>query len=300
MMQKKIGKGFTLVELLVTISIIGVLVAILLPAVQTVREASRRVSCANNQRQLALAIHSYESSFGVLPPTLGSRRKEDFLLHWQAILTPFVEQAPIFSRIKDNLEKGDHVFYMAERVARLSGFECPSDPEHGLLIEADTGKFAFTSYCGVGGIQLIEDDGVFVSLSNEARRVDRGISFAEIRDGLSNTLMIGERPPNDAGNGYGAWLGSQNPAAAAIGVGETRESLIGNISLTGCDGDNFDFRPAIRGSKCGWTHHWSYHPGGANFALSDGSVHFVTYEIETDALHALATREAGDLSKFDF
>lgn len=294
------SNGFTLVELLVTVSIIGILVAIFLPAVHAVREASRRSSCANNQRQFALAIHSYESGVGFIPPTIGSKQKKEFLLHWQAILTPFLDQKPVFSRIKENLENGIHVFHMTERVTRLPSFECPSDPENGFLIQATTGRYAFTSYCGVGGVQLEKDDGVFVSLSNETTRVGRGISFAEIRDGLSNTLMIGERPPNDAGTGYGAWLGSQNPTAAAIGVGENRESLVVDISTTGCEEENFDYQPAVRGSKCGWTHHWSYHPGGANFAMSDGSVHFVSYEIETTALHALATRAAGDLSEASF
>jgi len=289
--------GFTLIELLVTISIVGILVAILMPAVQSVREASRRTSCANNQRQFALALHSFESGFGFVPPTLGLRRKKDFLLHWQAALTPYLEQESLFEQINTKIAKSVHVFHMEERTIRLPTFECPSDPEFGMLIEADTGRFAFTSYCGVGGVQLSENDGFFLSSLSEtsARRVGQGVLFADIRDGLSNTLMIGERPPNDAGYGYGSWLGSQNVAAAAIGVGETRESLADNILLTGCEETDFQYGEGTRGTDCGWTHHWSYHPGGSNFAMADGSVHFVQYGIERETLYALATRASGDI-----
>jgi hypothetical protein len=186
---------------------------------------------------------------------------------------------------------------MDERIVQLPIFECPSEADSGFLIEADTGKFAFTSYCGVGGVQLAADDGVFIAadLWASPSPKDRGISFGEIRDGLSNTLMIGERPPNDSGYGYGSWLGSQNFLAAAVGVGETHESLFDDIQLTGCNSSEFEYGPGIRGSACGWTHHWSYHPGGSNFGRSDGSTHFVSYEIDRSVLVALATRAAGDI-----
>ena len=287
--------GFTLVELLAVVTIIGLLTAMLIPAVQMVREAARRNHCGNNARQIALALHLFEGAHGYLPPTLGSQ-DADALLHWQARTLSFLEQPSLYREIELQIQDGIHPFYNPYRLKTVPVFQCTSDPELGLLIPSQLGfKFAFTDYCGVAGVRSEDRRGVFRDYMLQGDRFERSISFNQITDGLSNTLMFGERPPNSAGQGYGSWLGSQDSLAATIGMFETRASLAGYAAdLVGCNATDLGYQPGERGGPCSWTHHWSFHPGGANFARADASIHFVPYATDRETLSALATRDGGE------
>jgi prepilin-type N-terminal cleavage/methylation domain-containing protein/prepilin-type processing-associated H-X9-DG protein len=294
--DKSQRKGFTLIELLTAIGILAVLTALMFPAIQFVREASRRSHCAANMRQISLALHSYESSHRRLPMTLNLERPSA-LLHWQAELLQFLEQSGLKANIDQKLQARVHVYDMPEeRTTNLPIFQCTSNPDKGLLIKSNIGfLFAFTDYCGVAGIEARDQSGVFIS--NYWRP---GIKFSEITDGLSNTLFFGERPPNERGHGYGSWLGSQNALAATIGVFETKASLDGDEDFGGCEGMQFGFGNDERGSRCNWTHHWSFHPNGTNFARCDGSVKFFPYSIDPEVLKSLATRAHGETVSLDF
>jgi prepilin-type N-terminal cleavage/methylation domain-containing protein len=275
--------GFTLIELLVVIGIVGVLVAMLLPAVQSTREAARRLACANNQRQIILAILSYESANQQLPRTL-SLNRDSSLAHWHSRLLPYLELQSLYSDIQRDFDGGIHVFRQSNLSTNINVFQCPSEPLVGKIIEAeDTGfQFAFTSYCGVNGTSNEASDGVFPTDLDVI--VSAPIRLAMIPSGLSNTLAFGERPPSSYQQGFGIWLGSQNALSASIGV---NEGLVddGKFDCTGVR-----FQHPGSSEQCNVYHHWGHHPLGVNFARVDGSVQFVGYSIDLITLRALATR----------
>ncbi len=298
LLRNRIYEGFTLVELLAVVAIIGLLTAMLIPAVQMVREAARRNNCANNARQIALALHSFEGAGGRLPPTMGVINQVDFLIHWQARTLPFLDQLPLSDAIDEQLRAGVHVYFNTHRTTNVPVFQCTSNPELRLIVrpKAHDFRFAYTDYCGVAGVTKDDKRGVFRTDVNPLERREAGlVRFSNVTDGLSNTLMFGERPPADTGEGYGQWLGSQTPLSATIGMFETAATLAAYAAdLVGCNTTDLGYQPGVRGGPCGWTHHWSFHPGGANFSRADASIHFVPYATDRETLSALATRDGGE------
>ena len=275
--------GFTLVELLVVLGIVGILVAVLFPAVQSVRESARKITCANNQRQIILALLSYENANQRLPSTL-SLDSGSFLAHWHSQLLPHLDLESLYSDIQGDFDARIHVFYQRNLSTNVNVFQCPSEPLIGKIIEAkETGfQFAFTNYCGVNGTSNKASDGVFPTDLGVVTTTP--IRLAMITSGLSNTLAFGERPPSSYKQGFGIWLGSQNALSASIGV---NEGIVG--------GDNFDcdgirFQHPGSSEQCRVYHHRGHHRLGVNFARVDGSVHFVDYSIDLNILRALATR----------
>lgn len=207
-------RAFTLIELWVVIGIIGILVALLIPAVQMVRERARRTSCFNNQRQLALAVHLHESAHGRIPQTLSDRRDTSFLF-WQAQVLPFMEQGTLFDAVRSEVRNGHAILANPYRRTNVSPLQCPSNPDQGLLIKADVSLFAFTDYCGVAGAYA--DNGIFPL---DLRK--HGTVYSQITGGISNTLLFGERPPSDLDEGFGAWIGGQMSWPASTYTNGTR------------------------------------------------------------------------------
>ena len=278
--------GFTLVELLVVIGIVGILIAMALPAVQQVRESARRTACANHERQLILALHSHEAAFQSLPPTV-SIRPPYFLVFWQARVLPFLEQGPLHDSIRREGENGAHPYYSSYRLVNIPSLQCMSNPDQGQLIQSDVTIFAFTDYCGVAGSDS-NHRGIFPASWQVA---GKRVRFSEILDGLSNTLCFGERPPSDFDEGFGSWHGGQNTlAATAFTNAKITDFPYYAKLLSECPGKtDLGFQVGERGSRCDWTHHWSFHPGGANFAKADGSVTFLTYSIDSRLLADMAS-----------
>ncbi len=155
-------RAFTIIELLTTIGIVGVLVAMTFPAVQSIRESSRRTVCLNQMKQLAIAVHNFESAHRHLPPTLS-----DQLLHWQAQCLPFLDQAPMYQHIRNGLATS-HPYDSPFFSKTIPILQCSSNPDKGLVIEANvTGAiFAYTDYCGVAGSEEISDDGVSLAAAS--------------------------------------------------------------------------------------------------------------------------------------
>lgn len=286
--------AFTLAELLVVLAIVAIMAVLLFPAIQMVRKSASRSHCLNNVRQIAMAIHSYEASNGQLPPTIGVVAGETALLHWHALLLPFLEQGVLDELVREQSRNGTHVFHNPFRTINVPVLQCPSNPDLGLIIESEiVFKFAFSDYCGVAGITGVKSDGVFRANHALGDRYS-SLRLAEVTDGSSNTAMFGERPPSNVGEGFGSWLGSQQSLCATIGMFETRESLdfLGYLKPGGSK--DIGFGPDNRENRSNWTHHWSYHSGGANFSFVDGSAHFVSYATSRGVLWALATRQSGD------
>jgi prepilin-type N-terminal cleavage/methylation domain-containing protein/prepilin-type processing-associated H-X9-DG protein len=294
--------GFTLVELLVVLFIVALLTALAMPAIQTTREASRRSSCLNNMRQLSLALHQFEASHGFLPPTL-SLKPNEVMRHWQGAVIPYLEQLNVYQEMIEDFANRIHPWYQRHSHTTLPILQCLSNPDRGLMIPTMLGgvQFAFTDYCGVAGIAMQNPQlGVFPI--GRLRQPSNGTAFREIRDGLSNTIAFGERPPVRTGAGYGRWLGSQHSASASIGVEEVLEAhlRIEPSDCEGCTSDDTGFQMGNREGTCDWLHHWSYHPAGANFSRADGSVSFLPYSTNSEVLRQLATRDGAESVSMGF
>ena len=292
-MSRRKLSGFTLVELLVVIAIIGVLVGLLLPAVQSAREAARRMQCTNNMRQIGIAIHNYESAYKRLPAGwLSNGLSGEPGWGWAAVLLPFMEANNLHAQINFNLAIEEEV-HEAARQTVIASYLCPSDigdnifeiaegdghhhdDDHGhdSPLDAEGEKLfpiAKSNYVGMFGTFELEDspyrgDGIFFGNSR--------IRMADITDGLSQTLMIGER-----GSRLGAsvWAGNipeaAEPHARIVGVADhAPNDPVGHFE---------DFS--------------SFHPAGVNFMRADTSVSFIANNFDQQIYQSLATRAGGEV-----
>ena len=282
--------GFTLVELLVVVAIIAVLIGLLLPAVQKVREAAARAKCQNNLKQLALALHNLEGGTGTLP-----------VWRWFVPILPNIEQQP-------DLAGG----------IRVPIVECPSDPRSGQTYTGSFGKggqgllwYVATDTREATPQQaaqgyLFRDDGVLVAGLPTDRRPR--VKLLDITDGTSNTLMLAERPPDPALY-WGWWsYGDFDVRSPVYRTGGffARSNYLDN-GLTPAPGARFCPKPAVFGpgradNFCSFNSIWSHHAGGANVALADGSVRFLPHAVTAplpggpaSVIEALASRAGGEV-----
>ena len=290
-MIRTLRLGFTLIEVLVVIAIIGVLIALLLPAVQKVRAAAARADCQNRLRQIGLALHHYHDGQRALPPGISATPKADYrYLSWEARLLPYLEQEALWRQVEtafrtdpDPATFYGHAPHAVMLATPVKAFACPADdrvpgPRQRLSVNV-----AFTSYLGVSGLDQKHYTGV---LYPESR-----VRLTDIADGTSNTLLVGERPPAanlQFGWWYRGWGQDKDGSAEMIlGVRElnTRfdECLIGPVP----------YSAAENGTICATFQFWSLHPGGANFGFCDGSVRFLPYSADA-ILPALASRAGGE------
>jgi prepilin-type processing-associated H-X9-DG protein len=269
---------------------LGVLVSLLLPAVQRVRGSASRAKCANNLKQVALALHNYESAHGRLPPHTTSA--PEAVLSWHALVLPFLDQGPLWEasaracrQTPKTFQNPPHVGYATP----LPVFICPDDGRLLAPLTTPTGdRAAFGSYLGVAGASY--PDGVRPGVL----RLARGSALREVSDGTSSTLMVGERPPPDslqAGRWYThEWV--REPFGGPDGstlIPPPRDP--GDVQCRRAGGV---FGPGRAANPCDRFHFWSIHGGGANFAFADGGVRFLRYEVG-GLLVPLASRAGGEL-----
>ncbi|QDU75007.1 hypothetical protein Pan97_20270 [Bremerella volcania] len=275
--------GFTLVELLVVIAIIGVLIALLLPAVQQAREAARRMSCNNNLKNLALGFHNHHDVFGQFPAGgehTGTGDRE--MWGWGAHILPFIEQNSLYDRLKvtDQFLKDtlDDTTLRPLTQTKLEIFICPSDPGGHLMdggqMNSGTGRHfnglssvnnsfrvAKSNYIGVCGMFDVDhrrNNGVLFRGSE--------IRFADITDGTSNTFLLGERNRRCA---QGAWVGNRNVTG---GGPQGADYTMGRVTIPVNHTSNASHQCVEAFA--------SEHPGGSLFAYADGSVHFISDTID--------------------
>jgi len=298
-------RGFTLIELLTVVTIIGVLIALLLPAVQAVRESARRAECRNNLKQLGLALSSYHDTLGAYPPGFSLERPFMPGWAWGARLLGALDQSALY----DSINVGVSFAAPANRTAvetRLAAFLCPSSGGRGPLSQgfieqpiAGLERLTTAQYVASAGSVALKGgggpaagDGVFFLNSRVAVR--------DVADGTSTTLMVGERSRNVAD---ATWVGVGDPnfilctktgwpvqtcASAMFMVlgrtGPASDVLLGAVPTGGTPN-------SPGGGADGF---WSLHPGGCNFLYCDGSVRFIKATVSPHTFNALGTRAGGE------
>ena len=292
--SRKLRPAFTLIELLVVLTIISILMGLLLPAVQKVRAAAARVKCQNNLKQLALALHNYHDANHRFPPGhrgLFNPDRRPFT-GWPLDVLPFVEQPALHATAMATFQTTPWPFRNPPHTGLntvVPIYVCPSDTRATSPQFAPRSKFyvAFTSYLGVSGKDYSTRDGMLFQ-NSRTRLLDA-------TDGTSNTLLLGERPPS-ADFQFGWWyagIGQQFTGSGDMILG-VREANLQPVTVGSCPPGNYPFMVGSFNNQCDMFHFWSPHPGGANFALADGSVRLLTYGANA-IMPALASRAGGEV-----
>lgn len=309
--------GFTLVELLVVIAIIGVLIALLLPAVQMARESARRTKCLNNMKQIGLALHLYHDTHNRLPAGFISQETgawpggsndptPEAGPGWSffAASLPYLEQ----SNLRDLIDFTRPITHPANEAARktlLPMYVCPSDLHPRLIQITDSGnppqdantptpivEVAVCSYAGVlgdGAYEQLPFSGVFHRNS--------AVRFADITDGLSNTIGVGERTSRFSEN---SWVGvvpgqetvyartakAYNPALPSFRARPAITAVLVHVRITSSGPNNPNNSPGS---------FYSSHTSGAHFLNMDGSCRHLSSTIAVPAYRALVTRDGGEV-----
>lgn len=291
-------RAFTLIELLVVIAIISVLIALLLPAVQAAREAARRVQCVNNLMQLGIALHTYESSYEILPPGVVNPTgpianiPKGYHFSWMVQLLPFMEQKAV-ARNFDFSEGVYSAVNLTVRGVAINSFFCPSDSGSH---RRGSDTFALNSYAAchhdVEAPIDANNRGVFF-LNSHVRSED-------VADGTSNTIYLGEKPidANDFGWASGTRATLRN---TGIRINQTALGVAGfgepDDALPVDDPDSSLPAGATPTSFVGGF--GSNHPGGSNFTLGDGSVRFLKNSMDPIVYRSLGNRNDGEMISAD-
>lgn len=330
--------GFTLVELLVVIAIIGILIGMLLPAVQQVREAARRSACSNNSRQLVLAMLNYESSNQRFPPAINSefdRGRADAQpiigrpsnaddgsqQGWGFFILPFLEQDAMFQQYQTATSNGDDDWYLvvdpngrlvASQV--IPSFLCPSDasPDGDFNLSLthesapDSQMYAKSNFvAAIGAGDHVETRRLTGQITWGIMATNSRTTFADIQDGSSNTIIIGERASRTETES-GA-VGSDIEAFGAIWAGRilnSQRNERGRFSNDTCVGrlttDDDSRSWGVNGTRSSDGLIGSFHPGGGHATFADGSTHFLVDNTALDTLKSLAAMAEGSVVPNDF
>jgi prepilin-type N-terminal cleavage/methylation domain-containing protein len=309
MSVRRVSGAFTLVELLVVIAIIGILIALLLPAVQAAREAARRMQCTNHLKQLTLAMHTYHDTHQVLPPGCLSVNN----LSWNCFILPYIEQGPLHEEFKRNQtfhegtynggtnNEGQHKSNLMA-LNRVDTFLCPSSTDELATHPSSTPvsperKTYDSHYYGVagplgtnpatgepyrdartshhwGGFAL---DGVLT--------VNSKVRLEDVKDGTSNTLTLGEIANGDGAN----WC-------RGVGLNGTGDPITGSgpMGMSSCKNvvNTINLPLTVVFNNISFS---SEHPDGANFSRADGSVDFISENIDMALYKALASRNGNEV-----
>lgn len=315
--------GFTLIELLVVIAIIAILVGLLLPAVQKVREAAARMSCSNNLKQIGLALHNYQSAEGAFPPGVNPLQ-----FTAQALILPYIEQGNIYTQI-NLLVSAQDPSNAAVSAFRIKTYICPSD----VITTMPAGMAGNNYFANYGTtytwfLDSTQANGVFMfeatgqSITNILDGTSQTVAFSEMSKGDFNNAMYskgdilspsGVPAPTSADQAFSicqnmstsnlsnqwfstgaTWLSSYSTSGAI----NSTYTHVGLPNTTNCGCDNCNVHGAGHNTTA-WVAN-SYHMGGVNVVLCDGSVRFVTNSISIATWRAVGTRNGGEVVGSDW
>lgn len=305
MSHRRARKGFTLIELLVVITIIAILIALLLPAVQMIREAANRTQCQNNFRQLGLALQNYHSSLGSFPPSTTSKKKQHtFVPH----LFAYIEQ----QALHDDYRWDKHWHDKPNRdyiKIRLPVMECPSTPISQRVTKIKVkGKNLTLASSDYNALSSVSGDAKKIGLIKNLKKPEgamgnnTSIRMADVRDGASNTAVLaedagrpehwvrGRRGPDNTSNGCGNF-----DVSGGVVRGAGWANTEGGIPMHTFTEDGLKCPGACAVNCTNNNETFSFHPGGVNVVFLDGSVHFLNDSIPVRIYAALITIRNGEV-----
>jgi prepilin-type N-terminal cleavage/methylation domain-containing protein/prepilin-type processing-associated H-X9-DG protein len=319
--------AFTLIELLVVIAVIGILIALLLPAVQKVRESANRTKCVNNLKQLGLALHNYHDVNLAFPYGMIDKINDTstgFRICWAHLLLPYIEQDNLYHILKPQMDTtiatgagGNGAINWTNNQTIIPAYLCPSDSANGKILNGGGNQGFFGNYVLCAGNTAFGDatastqlNGMFYSLSKTR--------IADVTDGLTNTVMASELivvpnqngdPASCASGGYdyrGAYYNSISGGALFDTLYPPNEHTVGDYIWNRCSvqqpGSSQPVAPCAGCTLINATqiNARSYHPGGVNAALADGSVRFISNNIQTTTWQQLGSRSLGEVITGDY
>lgn len=319
--SKAFRKGFTLVELLVVISIIGILAGLLLPAIQQAREAARRMSCSSNMRQLGIALLNYELSYKELPPSRISLSNPTFEVSWMSMILPQLEQTALansydksknwYARVNDPITTKKIPLYFCPSSPRI--YSPPTTSLYRSITantRSDTPLWGTADYAsinavrnamfilaGMGSIQQKEMLGML-------GKGPEGVRLASVLDGLSNTVLLGEGAGRPLVYVSGKSAKNPQPGDIAFGTSFVKDGWgwadinqgfsIDGASVLGIQNDSKNNGTVTINGQCAInctndSELYSFHVGGIHFLRGDGSVFFGIQNMDLQSLVAILT-----------
>lgn len=286
--------GFTLIEVLVVTGVISILLALIIPAVQRIRGTADRINCLNRLRQIGLAFHNYHDLHLALPAGCDANRivsgLEPTYRAWPVAILPQLEQEAAFRCAEDELIAREHSFDMHRQFAQaMPAFSCPADGRTAVPQKPRRYDFlaGLLSFQGCSGLNYQSHDGVLFAGS--------AVKFGHITDGLSNTLLVVERPPS-IDMEFGWWyagVGQDGAGSLDAHMGVAEWNLIHAF----CDFGPYSMGSGSLQDQCSVFRIWSLHGDGANVLFCDGSARFLSPP-DVPVQRAIGSRSGGETAEF--